>query len=192
MTEKRTHINELADRLDRTIPPGRSNATISADEPMANVALRLANAPDVTLPDSAKAQMLVTVLAAHKSQHGTIKSRRLTTTQTVLLITAALIVVTLVVTAIASSENSSKSVQDDAPPTATIPTTTLTNSATSTATSTSMATATPSNTVAATLGEGGGERDFDCEHPGNYCNSEGTPGSNQRGNGRPNGKPDKP
>lgn len=97
MTDDQANASELADRLDNALPPGR-NAPIHADDhPSVQAALRLANAPQLTLATGKKAQLLSQVLAAHGKTVPAPRTYRIPPKTPLLLAVASVVIVIVVV-----------------------------------------------------------------------------------------------
>ena len=205
MTENQSRQHKLAERLDQIIPPGRTNPLLDDENPLVSAALRLAHAPYPALASPKRDQILSQVLAAHQARMGDGKSSQSPSPRysptaavgTVLPIALAAAILILIVNAWLGQNNSELS----APPPGTL-TTTTTNTPTATSTPSDTPTAIPPETTSETTpettleitpevtpettGDDDAGGDFDCEHPGNYCNSQGTPGGVERGGGRGN------
>jgi hypothetical protein len=182
MTKNLSNQDKLAKRLDTIIPPGRSTPLQEGKTPLVRAALHLGDAPYPILAADKKQQMLAQVLAAHQAQSVSGRPRQLTTTQQALAAIAGVVLVAALVAFIVAPAVSSWL---DSPTASPIPpiTETLTNTPTPTVTDTPTATPTDSNTPSPEITEDeNNSKDFGCEKPGNYCNSEGTPGGGNNNN----------
>jgi len=144
--------DELANRLDDVLPAGRSAVPPDDENLAVDAALRLAKAPYLTLSASKKAAIFAKARAAHQPS----KIRQFTLVQRWVAAAACLILITLVIVFVIAPRvnairQASQQEQDVA------------------------VTVEP---IDAQNEDGNGKfngspGDFGCEHPGNYCNSNG-------------------
>ena len=113
MTRSNRYPDQLAERLDQTVPPLRAEVTPAADDPLVAIAQKLATSEHPVLPPEKKERIQARVLDAHRQLRKSRRRYRLATVQRALVVTMMLELLVLIPILVGIAPQISASVPGD-------------------------------------------------------------------------------